>query len=92
MNAKLNLKGLSIVDFETRVKKYAYSGNKGKITIEALQEAFKDTGTFRYLDNPNSVVHKVVLSPFFTDLTMSHNKKSTEAMNTPVKSVTPEGE
>lgn len=38
-------------------------------------EAFRDTEIFSQLVNPNSVVYKVLLSPFFRELKMSHYLK-----------------
>ena len=35
-------------------------------------ESFKDTRVFIQLNNPSSVVNKIVLSPFFTKFTLTH--------------------
>ena len=74
LNARLNLKSMSILDFEKRVKKYAHLKNRGKISIEQLQEAFKDTDMFLNLKNPLSVVNRLLTSPFFSDFVLSHNQ------------------
>ena len=69
-NAKFNVKSLNMTDFETLVKKYAHPANKGMLKPEQLMEAFKDTKVFVQLNNPSSVVNRIVMSPFFTDFTM----------------------
>ena len=76
---RLQLQTMKIVEFEQRVKKYAYPGDRGKISPDALMEAFKETGVkFNQLKNPQSVVNKVIMSPFFCNLTLSHNEMSLE--------------
>lgn len=87
-NAKLNLKSMYMNEFEQLVKKYAHPGNKGMVKPEQLMEAFKDTKIFSQLDNPNSVVNRIVMSPFFTEFTMSHYASVKEDPKS--RSVTPE--
>ena len=74
MNQRLNLQSMTIVEFERRVKRYAHIKNRGKISIEQLQEAFKDTQIFANLKHPKSLAYKLVTSPFFTQFTLSHNQ------------------
>jgi len=83
---------MNIVEYEKRVKRYAHVKNRGKISAEALMEAFKDTKIFKQLDNPASVVNRVVMSPFFTDLCLSHNEPTEKerAYASRQSSVTPE--
>lgn len=80
MNARLDLNGMGINEFENRVKKYAHSANRGKITVEQLMEAFKDTKIFTQINNPQSVVNRVIMSPFFTTLTLTHNELTPEEL------------
>ena len=74
VNASLDLNGISIAEFETRVKKYAVPAQRGRVFPEQLMEAFKDTKIFSQLNNPESLVNKVIMSPFFMDFTLSHNE------------------
>jgi len=76
IRARLDLRGMHIHEFEKRVKKYAHSSNRGRVTVDQLMEAFKDTKVFTHLNNPLSVVNRVVMSPFFTNLTLTHNELS----------------
>ena len=80
MNARLNLKSMTIVEYEKRVKRYAHPNNKGKISVEQLKESFKDTKIFTNLKNPRSTVNKMITSPFFCNLVLSHNQLSEEEM------------
>ena len=72
-NQRLNLQSITIVEFERRVKKYAHIKNRGKISIEQLQEAFKDTLIFKNLKHPSSLAYKLITSPFFTQFTLTHH-------------------
>ena len=74
LHSRLDIKGMSIVEFERRVKRYASPNNKGKISVDQLMESFRDTHIFENLKNPQSVVNKLVTSPFFTNLTLTHNE------------------
>ena len=52
-------------------------------------ESFKDTKVFVQLNNPSSVVNKIVMSPFFTNFTLTHyNTVKDEKVRS--RSVTPE--
>ena len=58
---------MNILDFETRIKKYASSLNKGFVSAQQLKEAFKDTQIFQKLEDPSSIENKFYLSPFVAD-------------------------
>ena len=73
-------KGMSIMEYEKRIKRYAHPKNKGKINIEQLQSSFKDTKIFANLKNPQSIINKILLSPFFSNLVLSHNQLTTEEL------------
>ena len=73
LSARLNLGNMSIVEYERRVKKYASLKNRGKISVDQLLESFKDTGVFENIKNPESVVNRLVTSPFFMNLILTHN-------------------
>ena len=69
---RLDLSTMFILEFEYRVKRFAHPCNSGKLSITQLKEAFKDTDIFNALGNPRSVVHRLLVSPFFTDFQLSH--------------------
>ena len=64
------------MQYERRVKKFAHPCNGGKVSIEQLMQAFKGTHVFDALCNPKSVVYKLINSPFFKELNMTHVKKN----------------
>lgn len=68
----LNLHDMEILDFETRIKKFAHPEAKGQLSIEQLTEAFKGTEIFAALRNPYSPLFKLVTSPLFLRLPLSH--------------------
>lgn len=47
------------------------------MSIKQLQEAFKDDlkGALDQLGNPRSVCHRMLTSPFFTKMVLTHNTK-----------------
>jgi len=65
--SRFDLSGISIQDFELRVKRFAHPINKGKVSIHQLMEAFKNTKIFDSLANPRSEIYRLLVSPFFTD-------------------------
>ena len=67
-NSVLNLGVIYILDFERRVKKFAHPINRGRVTVDQLSKAFEDTKIFENLRNPFSLVHKLLLSPFFREM------------------------
>ena len=71
-NTPLNLGKIHIWDFERRVKMFAHPVNKGRVTVDQLYKAFEDTAIFENLRNPFSLVHKLLLSPFFRELPLTH--------------------
>ena len=73
--SRLDLASVKILDFERRVKKYAHPINKGRVTVDQLFESFADTEIFSQLRNPFSVVYKLLLSPFFRTLHLTHYEK-----------------
>lgn len=68
----LNLCCISISDFERRIKRYAHPINRGRVTVDQLCKAFDDTEIFDELRNPFSLMHKLLLSPFFRELPLQH--------------------
>ena len=56
---------MEITEYEKRVKRFVDPSSKGKISIEQLCEAFKDTDIFKHVKDSRSVVNKIILSPFF---------------------------
>ena len=69
---------MRILDFERRVKRYAHPINRGRVTVDQLYEAFADTEIFSQLRNPFSVVYKLLLSPFFRHLPLTHYEKQAQ--------------
>ena len=67
-NSILNLGSLHIIEFEQRVKRFAHPINRGRVTVDQLHKAFEDTKIFEQLRNPFSLVHKLLLSPFFREI------------------------
>jgi len=63
--SRLNLGVINILDFESRVKMYAHPMHRGRVTVDQLCTAFSDSAIFTSLKNPFSLVHKLLLSPFF---------------------------
>ena len=74
----IQLSQINILDFEKRVKKYAHPINKGRVTVDQLVLSFEDTSIFNSLRNPYSATHKLLLSPFFRQLPLSHYDKNME--------------
>ena len=72
---RLDLASVRIMDFEKRVKRFAHPINKGRVSVDQLFESFSDTDIFSQLRNPFSVVYKLLLSPFFRQLGLSHYEK-----------------
>ena len=70
--SRLDLNRMNILEFETRVKRFAHPINRGRVTVDQLVEAFSGTRIFDQLHNPFSLVYKLLLSPFFRDLPLSH--------------------
>ena len=68
--ARLDLSEINVIDYERRIKKFAHPLNQGKVSILQLRQAFAGTGIFDQLGNPKSVVHKLIVSPFFCNLEM----------------------
>ena len=54
--------------------------NKGKVTMDQLLNAFKDTDIFMQLKNPYSLVTKLLLSPFFKKLPLTHYDREDEVL------------
>lgn len=69
-NAKAVMKlcCIGILDFESRVKRFAHPINRGRVTVDQLCKSFEDTEIFGDLRNPFSLVHKLLLSPFFREM------------------------
>ena len=80
----LDLEGMSIIEFETRIKKFAHPVNRGHVSIDQLSEAFKDAGVFTQLKNPYSILYKLLMSPFFRQLPLSHYLKQNEIVENDV--------
>lgn len=59
-----DLEGMNILEFESRVKRYASISNMGYISPDQLLEAFKGTPIFGRIKDSTSVAHKFLLSPF----------------------------
>ena len=59
---------MEILEYEARVKKFAFPENKGYINQLQLTEAFKGTGIFAHLDDPESILTKSLLHPLFSNL------------------------
>ena len=79
---RLDLDQMDILEFERRVKRFAHPINKGRVTVDQLYESFKDTQVFSGIRNPYSVMYKLLLSPFFRQLPMSHyGRQNEELMN-----------
>ena len=78
--SRLELGQFEILEFERRVKKFAHPINKGKVTLDQLFEAFRDTNAFVQLRNPYSLVTKLLLSPFFQEIPLSHYEKDDETL------------
>ena len=78
--SRLDLASVRITEFEKRVKRFAHPIDKGRVSVDQLFESFSDTEIFSQLRNPFSVVYKLLLSPFFRQLALSHyDKLSQEA-------------
>ena len=73
LRQRVNLSEVQLVDYTARVKRYSDMRNNGKISVDQLQLSFKDTELFKHLKNPASVVNKLILSPFFTEFSLTHN-------------------
>ena len=58
---------MNILEFELRVKRFAYPQNKGFVNTNQLMKAFEDNLLFDRLMEPRSVSHKFFLSPFVAD-------------------------
>ena len=59
-----NLEQMQILEFEERVKQFAFPENLGYINLKQLKEAFKDTDIFVNIENKTSVQHKFYTSTF----------------------------
>ena len=57
----------NIIDYETRIKRFADSSNHGFISDVQLKEAFKGTGIFQNLGDPHSVTSRFILSSYVAD-------------------------
>ena len=77
---RIDLESIEILDFERRIKMFAHPVNRGRVTVDQLCRAFADLGTFQQLHNPFSLMHKLLLSPFFRELPLSHYKKMDQAV------------
>ena len=73
--SRLNLSRIEILDFEKRIKRFAHPVNRGRVTVDQLCTAFEDLDVFKQLRNPYSLVYKLLLSPFFRELPLSHYSK-----------------
>ena len=62
-----SLKQMSILDFEKRVKQFAFPENRGYINVEQLKEAFKDTNVFTNLGDRTTIQHKFYTCTFVAD-------------------------
>ena len=62
----LFIKNIDILDYEARVKRYVDQDAKGNVSEEQLKLSFKDLQTFDNLDRKDSVLHKLLFSPFVT--------------------------
>ena len=67
---------MNILEYERRVKKFAHPSNSGKVSVRQLKEAFAGTEIFDQLGNRKSIIHKLICSPFFKNLKLSHNQKN----------------
>ena len=76
--SRLDLSNINVLLFEKRIKKFAHPCNQGKVSIQQLKHSFKDTEVFVQLGNPLSVVHRLLVSPFFKDLRMTHNNRDAD--------------
>jgi len=86
---RLDLSVMHILEFEERVKKYVHPINRGRVSVDQLTEAFHDTPIFDQLRNPYSVVYKLLFSPFFKELKLTHNARDeAEILDTYVMSDT----
>ena len=61
-----------ILDFERRVKMFAHPMNRGRVSIDQLMAAFADTGVFDNLRSTQTLIHKLLLSPFFKEIPLTH--------------------
>lgn len=73
--SRLDLSAIGILEFESRVKRFVHPINRGKVSVDQLTEAFRDTPVFSQLKNPYSVVYKLLFSPFFKEMKLSHYEK-----------------
>ena len=55
---------MNILEFERRVKQFAFPENKGFINQFQLIEAFKDTKIFAHMSDMKSIKTQFILSPF----------------------------
>lgn len=54
---------------------FAHPMYRGRVTIDQLCAAFEDTKIFKSLHNPFSLVHKLLLSPFFREIPLTHYER-----------------
>ena len=78
LRQRVDLSDIQLVDYTARVKRYTDMRNNGKISVDQLQLSFRDMDIFKHIKNPDSVVNRLILSPFFTDFTLTHNEVEQE--------------
>ena len=78
--SRLDLSSINILEFENRVKRYAHPINRGKVSVDQLYQAFNDLPIFKQLKNPFSIVYKLLLSPFFREIPLTHYQRKEEPL------------
>ena len=67
---------MNVLDYETRVKKFACPEDKGFVSKVQLLESFKDVDVFGYMHDVDSLQYKFITSTFFADFSVGSSLES----------------